>query len=257
MRFLHIRTLLQRDSALKARNLPPAHTGVFERLNRMWGICVASLFLDSIAIALQSDVIPSDQSYLLAIVCVLIILPFINQRAPIRALSTLRRIQRSPQKNFTLILRTLSFFIITGLVCIKLLLLPTLDNYLALLVTVILFIGVATSIHHFIRDTRKHAQDLKEQPWLSIRFWEHQLIVVFAFPMIMARTISLIGAISIHSAEARMGFLLTSLLILLTLRPQRLLFLGSCAQCKRPTSLAFVEYGSCPHCNDTLLSHRT
>ena len=116
-------------------------------------------------------------------------------------------------------------------------------------------VGVLLSIKRALEENRLRAQQLKDKPTLQITIWESQLVAVFLLPLIAARLISLVGALTTVDAQASAtsaACFIASALLLLCLKPDRRAFIGMCAACKSPVPIAFVEYGRCPACDKEL-----
>lgn len=139
--------------------------------------------------------------------------------------------------------------------CVKALLLPRLDNIVALFFLLCLVIGALKTFQQALKDTKVLRDTHRNNPKIQIDQWQMQLVVIFLLPMIAARAVSI--CLSAANTEpdqlAWCGTgLLTSGLLLSMLKPKRTCFIGVCQKCKHPVPIVFVEFGSCPRCDDKL-----
>ncbi len=137
----------------------------------------------------------------------------------------------------------------------KFLALSHFNNFVGLIFSIMLLLGIVASLRHAIENARIHGQALKDSPWLQLSLWEKQLIIIFTIPIVTARLVSLLGALSVSTGEVTLLSAVcfgASVLLLLTLKPQRANYIGMCAKCETPIPIVFVEYGSCPACNQEL-----
>jgi hypothetical protein len=170
-------------------------------------------------------------------------------------MSRLRNFHKRPDEATPKALQKLLLVAIALSVAVKLLVLPRLDNFVGLLFAIIIAIGLISSVRRGLEQSRVHRQALKDSPWTQVGLWEKQLIAIFTIPMVAARLVSLIGALTAHNGEVTQVSVVSfvaSVLLLLALRPQRSHYLGMCAKCKSPIPIVFVEYGSCPACDREL-----
>lgn len=222
---------------------------------KLWRILFVSFVIDGVVAIGPNTVLTAEQAQVAAVVSVIIALPFIHQKGLLQGLARVRRSQNRARRAESGRGAVLLAVLLAALVAAKLVLLPSLNNVAALVFAAILLLGIISSARHVMRETRVHAEALRTSPWLYITLWERQLVVLFSVPMVAARSISLIGALSLgstpHPYFAAL-YLATSVVLLLILQPQRASFIGWCPRCKSPTPIAFVEYGSCPKCDATL-----
>jgi hypothetical protein len=197
-----------------------------------------------------------ERAQIVGAVSVAITLPFLNQSRLARSLARLRRWQsRASGHKPPLPAKTLVIIVLSVLIAGKLLLLPTLNNFASFAVAGILLLGVISTVRHVLREAIIRSQSLIKTPWLHVRLWEQQLVTLFCIPMAAARIVSLCGALSVGAALhpfLNVTYLIISVILLLALKPERSSFIGWCPQCKSPTPIAFVEYGSCPQCDEQL-----
>jgi len=225
---------------------------------KLWRILFISFVIDgAVAIGLNT-VLTAEQAQVAVVVSAIIALPFIHQKGLLQGLARVRRSQNRARRVGSRRGAVLLAVLLATLVAAKLVLLPSLNNVAALVFAAILLLGIISSARHVMRETRTHAEALRTSPWLYITLWERQLVVLFSVPMVAARSISLIGALSLgstpHPYFAAL-YLATSVVLLLILQPQRASFIGWCPRCKSPTPIAFVEYGSCPKCDAMLATN--
>jgi hypothetical protein len=222
---------------------------------KVWRILFISFVIDgAVAIGLNS-VLTAEQAQVAAVVGAIIALPFIHQKGLLQGLARVRRSQNRSRQTGSRQGAIVMAVLLVVLVAAKLVFLPTLNNIASLAFAAILLLGIISSARHVMRESRSHAEALRTSPWLYITMWERQLVVLFSLPMVAARSISLIGALSLGSTPHpyfAVLYLATSVVLLLILQPQRASFIGWCPRCKSPTPIAFVEYGSCPKCDATL-----
>jgi hypothetical protein len=230
--------------------------GPFSRLSKAWSIVFASLLLDGLLAFRQIAIIPQDRAHLISIICLIITLPFLNQLHVSRFLAGIRGLQvKNRDTSPRGVNRIFLGFTVAGLILAKLLLLPSLTNFISLIVTAGLIFGIVLSARHFIQEANKHSSNLRKSPWLYIQLWERQMVILYCLPIFAARAVSLVGALSINSEGPPIDgivYPLTSIILLLALKPSRSSFIGWCKRCKAPTPIAFADYGSCPACDEML-----
>lgn len=255
----HAHTLLRRDAKLKGnRTATPVRTGPFGRLSKVWRFSFLSLLIDAVVARYCGAALPAEKAQVVALLCAAITLPFLNQQRVARSLATLRRWQSGSLKKRSQTIKPLIGLVIALLIGGKLILLPTINNVASLLVAGIIILGIISSMKHVMNETRARSHSLAQAPWLYVLLWERQLVALLCIPIVAARLISLCGALSLGSAShptASVVYLLIGIVLLLALKPQRSTFIGWCPSCKSPAPIAFVEYGSCPRCNEELARH--
>lgn len=242
---------------------PPNYTrrkGPYTRIAQFWRFIFASLVIDLAVSAtinpkaaiLKSAAINLNALELVATTCAACTLPFLNQSRILDLLSKLRRAQnRGRSANSRSPLRWGGVLLVAVLILAKLTLLPTLNNLLSVVFAVVFLIAALTSARHILRESSAHAKSLIASPWLYIPIWERQLVILIAIPILLARMVSLMGALSLCcGANNALAFVatITSAILLLALKPERRSFVGLCKRCLAPAPLAYVEYGSCPQC---------
>jgi hypothetical protein len=90
---------------------------------------------------------------------------------------------------------------------------------------------------------------------MHIEQWQTQLITIFILPAMAARAISLTITLTDYSQDRMLwcgAGMLMSALLLAMLKPKKEYFVGVCQRCKHPVPVVFVEFGSCPLCDETL-----
>jgi hypothetical protein len=230
--------------------------GPFARLSKIWVIVFLSLLLDGVVAFSQIVIIEPERAQLISIICGIFILPFLNQGNVCLFLARIRGFQeRNRNSGKAIANRLLVGTTVGGLILAKLLLLPSISNFLSLIVTGGLIFGIILSARHFISEAHKHSSYLRASPWLYIQLWERQILVLYILPIVAARCISLCGALSTYTTDNSIisaVYPIASAILLLALKPARSSFIGWCKKCKAPTPIAFSDYGSCPACDETL-----
>jgi hypothetical protein len=221
----------------------------------MWRALFLSLALDSVVVVYLNKTLPVEPAQIAACIAAICTLPFLNQAGLAKALTTTRRLQSDSKRSPRLNQRAAIALIIIVTALAKLSLLPKLNSFVAIVVATIVVLGIVSSMRHMIRQHRERALILDRSPLLQIVLWERQMVLLFTIPMLLARIISLCGALSLGNASSpafAAGGFVTSTILLAALKPNRSAFIGWCPQCRSPAPSAFVEYGSCPQCNEKL-----
>jgi hypothetical protein len=216
---------------------------------------VLSLALDSVVAMYCNKALSLEPAQFAAAIAALCTLPFLNQAALARTLAKARRFQNNSGKSNRLPQRIAVSFIILLIVGIKLAFLPTLNSFVAIVVAMIILLWIASGVQHVIRGNRERSRTLARSPWLHVVLWERQIVLLFILPMISARLISMFGALSLGNATSpafAVVAMVASIILLAALRPERSAFIGWCPSCRSPAPIAFVEYGSCPRCDEHL-----
>jgi hypothetical protein len=90
---------------------------------------------------------------------------------------------------------------------------------------------------------------------VHIEQWQTQLIIIFALPALTARAVSMVMSMADYSHDrivwCAAGVLMSALLLAM-LKPKKEYFVGVCQRCKHPVPIVFVEFGSCPLCDEKL-----
>jgi hypothetical protein len=241
------------------RTATPTLTGPFARLSKVWRFAFLSLLIDIVAASYLGTSLPPEQAQALAALCAVVTIPFLNQQRVSRSLAAMRRWQNGPRRNGSRSTTPLIGFVIAVLIGAKLILLPTINNIASLLVAGIILLGIISSIRHVVSEARTRSRSLARTPSLHVVLWEQQLVGLFCIPIVAARLVSLWGALSLGTTAqpaANISLLVISVVLLLALKPHRSSFIGWCPNCKSPTPIAFIEYGSCPQCDEHLKQHK-
>jgi len=249
----------------KSRELKPHTTSKLLRrdphsiLKGLWLVTTLSLALDPWIAAHGAPAATSGTFGYGALVMALATLPFLDRRRMASMISRVRRINKRESERTSLVIS----FILGGSVVLtllfKVLLLPRIDNILALIFVGCLIVGALKHIQHTVAGRSKERDALKTSPTRYIQNWESQLVTLSAMPIVMARSISALATVASTSSDDhffRIVALFTSFTFLLILKPARDVFAGFCVKCRHPTPIVYVEYGSCPECNDTLKNER-
>jgi len=221
----------------------------------LWVLTTLSLIVDPWIAAYRAPSAPSGTYGSGALVMALVTLPFLDRRRVARIISRVRRLNKKESERTSLVVS----FVLGGCVILtllfKVLLLPRVDNILALIFVGGLILGAAKHIQHTVASRSKYRDTFKTSPTRYIQNWESQLVTLFAMPIVMARSISAIATIASAAPENhffRLAGLVTSCVFLFILKPTRDVFHGFCVRCRHPTPIVYVEYGSCPKCDDNL-----
>lgn len=242
---------------MKRTSRTPTRIGPFTRLSTVWRLTVLSLTLDGVVALFLNTTLSTEQAYTTAALCAVLTLPFLNQRALARRVAALRRVQADVQTKKRRITKAALPLLLATIVVAKLAALPAVRNVVSLLAAAILLLGIISSLQHIIREGRAQSARLRSSPWLYVNLWERQLLIIFSVPMIAARLVSACGALSLGTSPHPIYgaiYVVVSVLLLLALKPDKTAFVGWCPRCKSPAPIAFVEYGSCPHCDAQVLS---
>lgn len=248
-------TLLRKSPELKAIRV---RRGPYTILSKLWLWIICSLLADPLLAASTNHPVPDVTISRIAILCGLLTLPFLKPELVHRYISALRGAHKSESSGSFKIGKTLLLLGLITPALSKLLLVPRLDNLLALLFVWILAFGAFTSIRKALKDREKQKKLLEDSPTIRVQNWETHIVLVTTISFVAARAISLCGVLGESSKDIplrALGYTATSALLLLMLKPNKKFFIGGCKRCKRPVPTAFVDYGSCPFCDETLLEH--
>lgn len=221
----------------------------------LWQTILLSLGLDLLIATFATPRVPLSTGFALAILSALMVLPFIDQH---RVHSTLSRLRGVHKKGISATSATIP------LVMVALASVALLGKFIAfigvsgLFPAIAIIIVIGGVIKHAVQTYREGQQDiesLRNNAWFKVARWEQQLVIVSLAPMVLARAISLCGALSIvpeGSSHLRLIFFGTSFLFLLMLRPHKPFFLSSCKRCKQPVPIVLSDLGSCLGCDEEL-----
>ena len=229
--------------------------GPFTRLSAIWRYLLLSLALDSVVALYFNKTLAVEPSQIVAAIAAVCALPFLNQAALARGLAKVRRLQSNSGQSNRLPQRAVTTALIILMIGAKLAFLPTLNSLVAIVVALIILLWITSGVQHVMRENHERSRTLAHSPWLHVVLWERQIILLFILPMISARIVSICGALSLGNAASpafAVGALVTSIILLAALKPERSAFIGWCPSCRSPAPIAFVEYGSCPRCNEEL-----
>jgi succinate dehydrogenase/fumarate reductase cytochrome b subunit len=217
---------------------------------------VASLCVDPLIAGYSSPQIPKEEALRMAILCAVATIPFLKQDAVCRVVAKLRthnkKLLESPS--------TWTTGMIVGgialMASVKALLIPRLDNVIAIIFLLCVIFGVLKALRQAVKETKAVRDTHRDNPKMQIDQWQMQLVVIFLLPIIAARAISILLSAASTAPDALRwcgAGLLTSGVLLLMLKPKISCFIGVCRTCKHPVPIVFVEFGSCPRCDETLL----
>ena len=249
-------TVLRKSRELKSHTEPRRlRPDPHEILMGLWVIITLSLALDPWIIAYH----PVDNSHTGlgygAVIVAHATIPFLDRRRAPALISRLRRINKNESERKS---RIVSFILVTSVLftlVVKVLLLPHIDNLMALVFVGCIVFGSIKHIRHTLAHRNTISDTLKTEPAQYIKQWESQLVTLSVIPIVLARSISALATISNTSSDDlffRIAAVLTSFVFLLILRPTSEVFTGFCAKCRNPTPIVYVEYGSCPRCDESL-----
>lgn len=140
-------------------------------------------------------------------------------------------------------------------IVLKPLLVGRVDNIAALILVAFLVLGAIKSAKHAIDKEKASRELFKDSPWSHISQWEAQLVTILGIPMLLARAVSIFTTVSATADAAHtstlVGFFVSAILLAM-LKPERRFFVGFCGRCKHPVPIVFVDYGSCPLCDERL-----
>ncbi len=235
---------------------PPRRVGPYTRLLRVWKALLASLILDPCLAFLPHPSIPVESALSGVTACAVFSLLFFDQIRVSRILSQLRRLGATPNQQAARLIQLLLLAIIVVTVGVKLLLIQTLTTRLGIIFTLLAGLAALGALVTSQAQHKERLQKLDALPKLKIAQWETQLVIFSIIPLLLARLLSTIGALSVPEFGATsplsLSCFITSLILLLGLKPNRAAFVGICVKCKAPIPIAFVDYGSCPQCNQEL-----
>jgi hypothetical protein len=248
-------TVLRTTQKLKQQPSSPSHRrGPHFILNSAWKIIAASLLLDPLLWSLPHPTLSQTIADSGALICGLITLPFVNQAAMCNRVSVLRKGNKAAVDGKGKRLRGLFVILLLLGVLAKPLMVGRIDNIVALTLVLFLVFGAITSAKHALEKEKAARELFKESPWSHISQWEAQLITILGIPIMLARAVSSFVTLAAGPETPLSAFVafLVSATLLAMLRPERRFFVGFCQQCKHPVPIVFVDYGSCPLCDERL-----
>lgn len=227
----------------------------FATLSNLWLLITASLFLDPLLAQYSSHSVPAELALRIAMLCAAITLPFLNQAGMCRLLARLRLHNKKHLESRS---RLISGLVLGGLclTCgIKLALLPRIDNVVGLLFLLCIALGALKTFRQARKAEKPSVEESPATPLVHIEQWQTQLIIIFALPALTARAVSMVMSMADYSHDrivwCAAGMLMSALLLAM-LKPKKEYFVGVCQRCKHPVPIVFVEFGSCPLCDEKL-----
>lgn len=241
--------LKQQPSASRVRR------GPHSVLSALWKIVTGSLLIDPLVWPLSHPLLNQTIAERGALLCALFTIPFLNQAWVCSRVAALRKGNREVVDGSTKRSRTLFVAVLTAGLLLKPILVGRSDNVLALVLMIFLVLGALKSIKHALEKEKATRELFKDSPTTHIAQWQAQLVTIVGLPFMFARGVSFLTTWGCESASsaplAFVGFL-SSCALLAMLRPDRRFFIGFCVRCKHPVPIVFVDYGSCPLCDDRL-----
>jgi len=226
--------------------------GPHARAYLVWQLLLGSLIFDPIVPLIAPPTIPVDLAISLATLCAIGTLPFLVQSAIHAGLSKLRTLH---SKRVDLGSKTVPLSLLFGTGAIILLKLLVFMKLPPVLVVGFLLLAVFGG-GKYVAQVRKQSDEDKalfaSNPWAKVQRWEHQVFVFAILPLILARAISLCGALALlppGDESLRLVCLGASALFLGMLQPDRSFFIGVCKRCQRPVPIVFQDIGGCLSCD--------
>ncbi len=249
-----VMTVLRTPQKLNPQpSAPPVRRGPYGILSILWKVVAGSLFLDPLLWSLSHPMMTELAAERGALLCGLLTIPFLNQGWICSRVSLLRKGNRKLIDGKSKHSRKLLVALLTAGVILKPLLLGRLDNVVAAILVGFLVLGAIKSVKHTIEKDKETRELFQDSPQAHIAQWQAQLVTIVGIPFMLAIAVSLLTTYSYLSASnstlAAAGFL-TSGLLLAMLKPEKRFFVGFCARCKHPAPIAYVDYGSCPRCDE-------
>jgi hypothetical protein len=224
-------------------------------LERIWTILALSLLADPLLLLCEPGRIDPRQALSWATVAALVLLPFLAQEALYRAMAALRILNAKQLESKPFLIPLMSGVFVGGIIALKILSLLQISGVWGLALIVLITAATLHGIAHSLRTNARHSHMIKTDAWSRLLQWESQLVVLSLIPLLIARSISLVGALSIGAEVSPLRFLVffsISVMFLAMLRPTKRLFIGFCKKCKQPVPIVFVDLGSCIQCDEKL-----
>ncbi len=247
-------TLLRKTLSAKASQTKPRR-GPFTRLERLWYIIFSTLFIDPFIALAGLERLHPDLALRGAILSALALLPFLAQDSLYKGIAALRNLNARQLERHQFLLPMIVGVILVLVVTLKVLPLGRLAGFWGLAFFLVVMVLTLQGVAQSVRKTWSHTQNLKKDAWARLELWENQLVLLSLAPQLLARSISLYGALSQGTPNQWPTFMLffaVSLLFLGMLRPSRRLFMGFCRKCKQPVPIVFVDLGGCLQCDEGL-----
>lgn len=224
-------------------------------LSGLWKVVAGSLLIDPLLWSLPHPVVEAGVAERGALLCALVTIPFLNQAGICSRIAALRKGNKEAVHGKTRRARGLFLAALVAVVLLKPLLVGRVDNVVALIFLLFVLFGAIKSVKAALEKERATRELFKDSPLYHISQWQAQLVTVVGIPFMLARAVSLFTTWSSPSYEsspaAIVGFMVSCALLAM-LKPERRLFIGSCSQCRHPVPIVFVDYGSCPRCDERL-----
>jgi hypothetical protein len=237
------------------RPLSPRGRSPFATLSNFWLLITASLLLDPLVAEYSSHSVPAELSLRIATLCAAITLPFLNQARICRLISRLRLHHKKHLESHS----TLISGLILGGLCltfaVKVVLLPRIDTVVGLVFLLCIALGALKTFRQALLGAKPSINQPFTTPLMHIEQWQTQLIAIFILPTIAARAVSLSMTLTDYTNDRMLwcgtGMFMSALLLAM-LKPKKAYFVGVCQRCKHPVPIVFVEFGSCPLCDEKL-----
>lgn len=249
-------TVLRTPQKLKQQPFfPPSRRGPHSILAGLWKIVAISLLIDPLLWSLPHPILSQAIAEQGALLCALLSFPFLNQASICNRVSALRRGNKAAVEGKTKRFRGLFLVPLVIALLLKPLLVGRVDNVVALVLVMVLVLGAIKSAKHAIDKEKASRELFKDSPWSHISQWEAQLVTIFGIPIMLARAVSIFTTSSATADAAHtstlVGFFVSAFLLAM-LKPEKRFFIGFCGRCKHPVPIVFVDYGSCPLCDERL-----
>jgi hypothetical protein len=229
--------------------------GPFTRLNAIWSVLCGSLVIDPLLALYQPATISSDVALTVVIFAAIILVPCIAQESLFKGIAALRALNAKQLERHTRLIPLLIGVGVASVVVLKALSLSNLSGTWGIALIALMLIATVRSVVATVQKTISHTEALKTDLWSRLIQWESQLVALSLAPLLLARGISLVGALSTSAlvSTAYFPFLFaTSALYLAMLRPTKNLFVGLCKRCKHPVPIVFLDLGGCINCDERL-----
>lgn len=247
-------TVLRTRQKLKHQpSSPPTRRGPHSILSALWKIVALSLLLDPLLWSLPHPTLPQAIAERAALLCSLLTLPFLKQASVCHRVGALRRGNKAAVDGKSKRSRGMFVALLILAILLKLLLVGRVDNVAAVVLVAFLVFGAIKSAKNAIEKEKASRELFKDSPWSHISQWEAQLVTIVGIPIMLARVVSLCATLSVDATPfSNLAAFLVSAILLAMLRPEKRFFLGFCERCKHPVPIVFVDYGSCPLCDERL-----
>lgn len=256
---LKLPPMSKKPSSIKNSSLPQSmpqrRMGPHTLLTMVWKVLFYSLLLDAILLLRAGPVFSSDITTELSTLCALAVLPFLNQFRIAQSLARLRDLQQAKKHLLTGATKLIIIVFCFVLVMLKLQRIDYFASIKGVIFSLFIVCWGALLIYSKIKNHRLAHHDSDDDSWLQILAWERQSVFLNIVPLFLARGVSFIPSLSSSVTDISWGTYIqtiSSALLLLMLRPKREHYLGHCSTCLSVVPIAFVQYGKCPFCDNTL-----